>query len=149
MAFTKLRSVCKQRTHKEFLDSDYESWGIINEKGELTNAGALIADESPVRQSRVFCTRWNGLNKAPGLIDPAVKKKILNGKEVVTISHRPADDIAPEFEALKEKYKDLCKSDEDVLSCALFENIAVKFLEKRNATPNENVEIEEFNLYIG
>ena len=69
MAFTKLRSVCKQRTHKEFLDTDYESWGIINEKGELTNAGALIADESPVRQSRVFCTRWNGLNKAPGLID--------------------------------------------------------------------------------
>lgn len=69
MAFTKLRSVCKQRTHKEFLDTDYESWGIINEKGELTNAGALIADESPVRQSCVFCTRWNGLNKVPGLID--------------------------------------------------------------------------------
>ena len=69
MAFTKLRSVCMQRTHKEFLDTDYESWGIINEKGELTNAGALIADESPVRHSRVFCTRWNGLSKAPGLID--------------------------------------------------------------------------------
>lgn len=46
MAFTKLRSVCKQRTHNEFLDTDYESWGIINENGELTNAGALIADES-------------------------------------------------------------------------------------------------------
>jgi predicted HTH transcriptional regulator len=69
MAFTKLRSVCKQRTHNEFLDTDYESWGIINENGELTNAGALIADESPVRHSRVFCTRWNGLTKAPGLMD--------------------------------------------------------------------------------
>ena len=69
MAFTKLRSVCKQRTHNEFLDTDYESWGIINENGELTNAGALIADESPVRHSRVFCTRWNGLTKAPGLVD--------------------------------------------------------------------------------
>lgn len=69
MAFTKLRSVCKQRTHNDFLDTDYESWGIINENGELTNAGALIADESPVRHSRVFCTRWNGLTKAPGLLD--------------------------------------------------------------------------------
>ena len=69
MAFTKLRSVCKQRTHNDFLDTDYESWGIINENGELTNAGALIADESPVRHSRVFCTRWNGLTKAPGLMD--------------------------------------------------------------------------------
>ncbi len=85
--------------------------------------------------------------KSPGIIDPAIKKKILNGKEVTTISHRPADDIAPEFEALKEKYKDLCKSDEDVLSCALFENIAVKFLEKRN-NPQPEVEVVEVNLYV-
>ena len=28
-----------------------------------------MADESPVRHSRVFCTRWNGLDKASGLID--------------------------------------------------------------------------------
>lgn len=69
MSFTKLRSVCLQRTHKEFLDTDYESWGIINETGELTNAGALIADECPIRHSRVFCTRWNGLTKAPSLLD--------------------------------------------------------------------------------
>ena len=40
-----------------FEDSDYESFGIINEKGELTNAGALLADYSPVRHSRLFCTR--------------------------------------------------------------------------------------------
>ena len=69
MSFTKLRSVCLQRTHKEFLDTDYESWGIINETGELTNAGALIADECPIRHSRVFCTRWNGITKAPSLVD--------------------------------------------------------------------------------
>ena len=29
----------------------------------------MLADESPVRHSRVFCTRWNGLDKASGLID--------------------------------------------------------------------------------
>ena len=69
MAFTKLRSVCKRNTGKDFEDNDYESWGIIDEEGNLTNAGALLADESPVRHSRVFCTRWNGLDKASGLID--------------------------------------------------------------------------------
>lgn len=69
MAFTKLRSVCKHNTRKDFEDSDYESWGIIDEEGKLTNAGALLADESPIRHSRVFCTRWNGLDKASGLID--------------------------------------------------------------------------------
>lgn len=35
----------------------------------MTNAGALIADESPIRWSRLFCTRWNGLNKSGGTID--------------------------------------------------------------------------------
>lgn len=69
MAFTKLRSVCKHNTGKNFEDSDYESWGIVDEEGNLTNAGALLADESPIRHSRVFCTRWNGLDKASGLID--------------------------------------------------------------------------------
>ena len=58
-----------KRTNRSFEDSDYESFGIINEKGELTNAGALLADYSPVRHSRLFCTRWNGLDKANGVID--------------------------------------------------------------------------------
>lgn len=33
------------------------------------NAGALLADESPIRCSRLFCTRWNGLNKSGGAVD--------------------------------------------------------------------------------
>ena len=69
MSFTKLRSICKRNTGKDFEESDYESWGILDEEGNLTNAGALLADESPVRHSRVFCTRWNGLDKASGLME--------------------------------------------------------------------------------
>lgn len=68
-AFTKLRSVFHARTGKEFTDDDYESWGIVNADGRLTNAGALLADESPVRHSRIFCTRWNGLDQAHGIMD--------------------------------------------------------------------------------
>lgn len=44
MAFTVLRATYFKRTNRSFEDSDYESFGIINEKGELTNAGALFAD---------------------------------------------------------------------------------------------------------
>lgn len=69
MSFTKLKSVYKQRTGNAFEDTDYESFGLIDEKGNLTNAGALLADESPVRHSRLFCTRWNGLTKASGIVD--------------------------------------------------------------------------------
>ena len=69
MAFTVLRATYFKRTNRSFEDSDYESFGIVNERGELTNAGALLADYSPVRHSRLFCTRWNGLDKANGVMD--------------------------------------------------------------------------------
>ena len=69
MAFTKLISTYYQRAHAEFLDTDYESFGIIDDHGVLTNAGALLADNCPIYQSRLFCTRWNGLTKTSGLQD--------------------------------------------------------------------------------
>lgn len=67
MAFSKLRSVHYKRLQRSFEDSEFASWGIIDENGKLTNAGALLADESPMRQSRIFCTRWNGLDMTSGL----------------------------------------------------------------------------------
>lgn len=67
MAFTQLRSACYKRLHRSFEDSEFTSWGIIDENGALTNAGALLADDSPIRQSRIFCTRWNGLTMTSGL----------------------------------------------------------------------------------
>lgn len=69
MASTKLKSVYRQRTGNQFEASDYVSFGIIDDEGKLTNAGALLADESPIRHSRLFCTRWNGLDKASGVVD--------------------------------------------------------------------------------
>ena len=69
MSFSKLKSVYRQNTGNSFEDTDFESFGIVNSKGELTNAGVLIADECPLRHSRVFCTRWNGLTKVSGIVD--------------------------------------------------------------------------------
>ena len=67
MAFTKLKSVHYKRLQRSFEDSEFVSWGILDETGKLTNAGALLADDSPMRQSRIFCTRWNGLTMTSGL----------------------------------------------------------------------------------
>ncbi len=79
MAFTKLKSTYKQRTGNTFEESDYASFGIVDEDGNLTNAGALLADESPIWHSRVFCTRWNGLDKAPGIVDAIDDKEYTGG----------------------------------------------------------------------
>lgn len=67
--FSRLRSVFHSRTGKEFTENDYESWGIVDRNGKLTNAGALIANETPIRHSRLFCTRWNGLDQSHGMME--------------------------------------------------------------------------------
>ena len=68
-AFSKLRERYKKWTGKSFEDKDMISFGIVTDEGYLTNTGALVADECPIWWSRVFCTRWNGLNKSGGTLD--------------------------------------------------------------------------------
>lgn len=68
-SFTKLRSVYRKNTGMELTDSDFISFELAEENGKLTNAGALLADESPMRHSRLFCTRWYGCDKASGVME--------------------------------------------------------------------------------
>lgn len=68
-AFTKLRGRYYAWNGLSFDNKYYRSFGLVDSKGILTNAGLLMADECPLRQSRVFCTRWNGKTKAGGTID--------------------------------------------------------------------------------
>ncbi len=49
------------------------------------------------------------------------------------ITCRPADLVEPELEKYREQYKDLAKCDEDVLSLALFPQVAEEFLTKKYA----------------
>ena len=68
-AFSKLRERYKVWTGNSMEDKLFDSFDIRNEYGKLTNAGALLADNSPIRHSRLFCTRWNGLDKSGGMVD--------------------------------------------------------------------------------
>ena len=76
--------------------------------------------------------------KVPGEINTDVQKKCLTEEELNNcITCRPADLLEPEFEKYKAAYGELCRSDEDVLSCALFPQVAPKFLRWRN-DPDHN-----------
>ena len=68
-AFSKLRERYKVWTGNSMEDKLFDSFDIRDNHGKLTNAGALLADDSPVRHSRLFCTRWNGLDKSGGIVD--------------------------------------------------------------------------------
>ena len=69
--------------------------------------------------------------RSPVAIDPEFTKKIIGDTPVITC--RPADNIAPELDSLREKIKPYMEQEEDVLSYALFEQVALKFFEYRKA----------------
>ncbi len=73
-----------------------------------------------------------------GVVNPDVLAKAGIAPEDV-ITCRPADLLEPELEKYRADFKDLAKSDEDVLSLALFPTVAPKFLEKRDAPPKPAV----------
>lgn len=68
-SFSRLRSRYYAWNGSSFNDKFFQSFGLVDNQGILTYAGLLMADENSIRQSRVFCTRWNGKNKAGGTID--------------------------------------------------------------------------------
>ena len=69
--------------------------------------------------------------KLPGEVNEEVRVKAgIAAEDVITC--RPADLLEPELEKYKEEFKDIAKSEEDVLSLALFPQVAPKFIEKRD-----------------
>lgn len=68
--------------------------------------------------------------KTPVPIDPAFVKQIVGDEK--PIDYRPADDLPPELEKLRADITaGLVEQDEDVLSYALFDKVALKFFEYR------------------
>ncbi|MBQ1249147.1 MAG: oxaloacetate decarboxylase subunit alpha, partial [Selenomonadales bacterium] len=66
--------------------------------------------------------------RTPQPVNPEYKDKILNGAEEITC--RPADNIPPQFDELKQQLADAGypnASIEDVLSYAIFPQVALEF----------------------
>ena len=77
-SFTLLVATYLERTGLRFEPSDYVSFGLADKNGFLTNAGKLMTDQHTVYNSRMFCTRWNGLEKG-SIFDDALDDKEYEG----------------------------------------------------------------------
>ena len=77
--------------------------------------------------------------RLPGEVNPDVRKMAIGDEPIMTC--RPADLLPPEMDRLREETKGFAKSEEDVLSYALFPQVATKFFKKRDAlyVPEEKV----------
>lgn len=69
--------------------------------------------------------------KLPVDISPAIVKLIIGDEPRITC--RPADEIAPELESYRDKIKEYMEQEEDILSYALFPEVATKFFKYRLA----------------
>jgi oxaloacetate decarboxylase alpha subunit len=67
--------------------------------------------------------------RCPAPISQEFKKMIIGDDEI--IDYRPADKIAPEIDSLRQRVAPYQEQDEDLLSLALFEQVAIKFFEWR------------------
>jgi pyruvate carboxylase subunit B len=70
-----------------------------------------------------------GYGRTPGPIDPELRKKVLRNEE--PINCRPADLIPNTMDRLRNELRGIVESDEDVLTYALFPNIALDFFKNR------------------
>ncbi len=67
--------------------------------------------------------------KCPAPVDEEFKKKIIGDDQI--IDYRPADKIPPEIDNLRQRVAPYQEQDEDLLSLALFEQVAIKYFEYR------------------
>ena len=79
--------------------------------------------------------------KLPGEVNEEVRRKAIGNDEVITC--RPADLIEPEFEKYRKELGDRAKKEEDILSYALFPQVADKFFTARDTKPEEEKKPEE------
>ena len=104
-------------------------WNIISGKRYQTvtkESKALLAGE---------------YGRLPGPVDPELRKAVtttspsslLSSNNWTVIDHRPADDIPPELDKYRQETAKWIQQDEDVLSYALFPQVATKFFEWRQA----------------
>ncbi len=100
------------------------------------------------KETKGICKGEYGQTPVP--IKDEFRKKIIGNEKA--ISCRPADLIAPELDRLKKECAEWMEQPEDVLSYALFDQVAVKFFEQRRAAKykvdKDLVDMEEKTHYI-
>ena len=100
------------------------------------------------KETKGICKGEYGRTPVP--IKDEFRKNIIGDEKAITC--RPADLLKPELERLKKECAEWVEQPEDVLSYALFDQVAVKFFEQRRAAKykvdKDMVDMEEKTHYI-
>lgn len=98
--------------------------------GAQASANILTGERYKMIPKEVRAYVRGEYGRAPGAISEELKAKILvNGVQPITC--RPADLIEPGFERMKAECADIARTDEDVLTYAMFPVVGRTFLETK------------------
>jgi oxaloacetate decarboxylase alpha subunit len=81
-------------------------------------------------------------------ISEEIRRKIIGDEEIITC--RPADLIPPQYEAARNEIKGYMEQEEDVLSYALFPQVAMTYFKERKALKyglDDTIGVQKENVY--
>lgn len=124
---------------------------LVTPTSQIVGSQAVLNVISGERY-KIFTKESKGLLKGeygrlPADVNEEVRKKALGDAEPITC--RPADLLKPELDTIREEIGDLAEKEEDVLSYALFPQVATKFFEERKKAKEPKKEEDEVRvLYV-
>ncbi len=76
----------------------------------------------------------------PGEVNEDIRKKAIGEEKVIT--GRPADLLDDEMSKITKQYGDICKTEEDLLSCVMFPQVAPGYIKKRDDLTVHEIDVE-------
>jgi oxaloacetate decarboxylase alpha subunit len=108
---------------------------LVTPSSQIVGAQAalnvLMGERYKVATNEVINYMRGFYGRPPAPVNEEVRNKIIGNQE--PIECRPADLIEPELPKLREEFVDLIESEDDVVSLALFPQVAPNFLKERKA----------------
>ena len=113
--------------------------GALADAIGTVDTDALVLRKSNSKESKALLRGEYG--RLPGEVNEEVRHMAIGDDEVITC--RPADLLKPELEGYRKELGDHIRQEEDVLSYALFPQVAMKFFEAREAKERAAAEPEQ------
>ena len=143
LTFTMLDATFKKVKKQILTKNDYISFGLCSPDGTMTYAGLMFSDECPLLQSRIFCTRWDGLDKGGGT-DDALDDKEFDG-DIISQLLNSHDFIKINSKVRWKKMSDHRVNKPDYADRAVFETLANALMHRDYNVIGSEVHVDMFD----
>ncbi|MEG2627927.1 MAG: ATP-binding protein, partial [Anaerovoracaceae bacterium] len=143
LTFSIFEATYKKVTSRTVAPKDYVSFGMAKADGKLTYAGLLFADDCPLLQSRIFCTRWNGLTKG-SIYDDALDDKEFEG-DLISLLKYACDFVNVNSKVRWKKIANSRINKPDYAERAVFEALANALMHRDYSIVGSEVHIDMYD----